>query len=214
MERNDYKITYIYFLHNGDNIPFYVGKSNNPMKFRWNRHRKTYGENTYLEIIDEVDSKYWKYWERFWIQQIEQWGFILLNLNRNGGGGCEYLTEHTKNKISTSKKGHACYSNPGRGEKISKSRKGCDGWMKDKKFSEEHKIKLGLAKKGKKYTSKPYLKYDLNFNLLKSYPNAISAALDLNISYNTFISTLCINKHFPKRMISGMIKYKNYLWKY
>jgi len=62
--------------------------------------------------------------------------------------------------------------------------------------------------------SKPYLKYDMDEQLIKIYPDALSASLDMNILYHTFISTLCINKHYPKRVINGMVKYKNYLWKF
>jgi hypothetical protein len=175
---------------------------------------KKYGEDTQLEVLDEVNKQEWKYWEGFWIQQITQWGFNLINLNKNGGGGCEYMTESTKQKISQTKKGHECYKNPKRGENISKSRKGCDGWMKGKKFSEEHKIKLSLSQKGKPHKPKPYSKYDLNGNLIKTYPNALSASLDMGILYSTFISTLCSNRHYPKRIVNGMIKYKKYLWKF
>jgi hypothetical protein len=207
-------VTFIYYLHRGDNIPFYIGKSNNPKKFRNRRHIRKYGENTQLEILDEVNKQEWKYWEGFWIQQITQWGFSLENLNKNGGGGCEYMTELTRQKISQTKKGHECYKKPERGEKISEARKGCEGWMKGKKFSTEHKSKLSFSQKGKKHKSKPYLKYDMDEQLIKIYPDALSASLDMNILYHTFISTLCINKHYPKRVINGMVKYKNYLWKF
>jgi hypothetical protein len=207
-------VTFIYYLHRGDNIPFYVGKSNNPIKFRNRRHIKKYGKDTQLEILDEVKKQEWKYWERFWIYQITQWGFSLVNLNKNGGGGCEYMTELTRQKISQTKKGHECYKKLERGEKISQARKGCEGWMKGKKFSTEHKSKLSLSKKGKPQKSKQCLKYDLNHNLLQTYPNARSAALDMDIPYPSFLSALYANKHYPKRVINGMVKYKNYLWKF
>lgn len=90
-----YSITYIYLLHNGDNIPFYIGKSINVRLHRSYQHKKTFGKNTVLEIIDEVPTDEWLFWERFWIEQIKQWGFKLKNKN-NGGGGSTILSESVK----------------------------------------------------------------------------------------------------------------------
>ena len=88
-------ITYIYFLHKGDNIPFYIGKSVNIKLHRSYQHKYTYGNDTVLEILDEVPTSEWLFWERFWIEQIKQWGFKLENKN-NGGGGSIILSEKIK----------------------------------------------------------------------------------------------------------------------
>jgi hypothetical protein len=95
-----YETTYIYYLHKGDNIPFYVGKSINVKLHRSYQHKKRFGKDTIIEILDEVDTKNWKFWECYWIEQFKQWGFNLLNKN-NGGNGCTTLPEksrHIKSK--------------------------------------------------------------------------------------------------------------------
>lgn len=117
-------ITYIYYLHKGDNVPFYVGKSNNPNTQRIHKHKLTFGEETCLEILDEVLLGEWKVWEIYWISQFKQWGFILKNKNKGGNGinGYELLGKthkaETINKMRLSKvgkpsnrKGKACSDN-------------------------------------------------------------------------------------------------------
>jgi hypothetical protein len=89
------KLTYIYYLHKGDNIPFYVGKSVNKSLHRSYQHKKTYGEDTILELLDIVETENWLFWESYWIEQFKQWGFILKNKN-NGGGGSVNLSEQIK----------------------------------------------------------------------------------------------------------------------
>jgi len=103
-------ITYIYYLHKGDNVPFYVGKSNNP-KQRFHIHKRTFGVGTELGILDEVLRVEWKFWEIYWIEQFKQWGFVLKNKNKGGNGinGFELLgkahTFNTKHKMSLAKIG-------------------------------------------------------------------------------------------------------------
>ena len=90
-----YPVTYIYFLHNGDNVPFYVGKSINVKLHRSYQHKKTFGKNTMLEIIDKVPTDEWLFWESYWIEQFKSWGFKLKNKN-NGGGGSITLSDEVK----------------------------------------------------------------------------------------------------------------------
>jgi len=95
---------HIYFLHNGDNIPFYVGKTNNVRTRQTNHRGKKKNQNIKLEILDEVREDEWKFWECYWIEQFKQWGFKLENGNKGGGG----VTNHTlqsKLKFSQSLKG-------------------------------------------------------------------------------------------------------------
>lgn len=68
-----------------NNIPFYVGKSSNPLH-RIGNHKKKFGIDITLEVIDEVEENEWKFWEKHWIEQFKAWGFKLENKN-NGGGG-------------------------------------------------------------------------------------------------------------------------------
>ena len=90
---------YIYFLHKGNNIPFYVGKTKD-IKVRQTNHRnKKNDQSIKLEVLDEVQENEWKYWECYWIEQFKQWGFDLKNGNRGGGG----VTQHSlKSKLKTS----------------------------------------------------------------------------------------------------------------
>ena len=47
------KLTYIYYLHKGDDIPFYIGKSVNVKLHRSYQHKKRFGKDTIIEIIDK-----------------------------------------------------------------------------------------------------------------------------------------------------------------
>lgn len=96
--------TYIYFLHKGDNIPFYIGKSVNNNLTRSYQHKQTYGKNTILEVIDIVDTNEWKFWEKYWISQFKSWGFILLNKNNGGGGPIKYSDYSKKLKSDIMKR--------------------------------------------------------------------------------------------------------------
>lgn len=130
------KITHIYYLHRGDNIPFYIGKSNTPKKQRLYRHKKKFGEDIQIEILDSIPFNEWKFWERYWISQLKGWGYLLENKNKGGGGinGFELLgkkhSEKTKQLMSSIKKGKPS------------NRKG-------QPCSEEHKQKLSIVMKSK-----------------------------------------------------------------
>jgi hypothetical protein len=106
-------IIYIYFLHNNDNVPFYVGKTNNIIKRKLN-HKQKFGINVCLEIIDEIHSNEWKFWEKHYISLYKSWGFNLLNKNK-GGGGSEFFPEDAKLKLSRLFKGRIC---PNKGKKF------------------------------------------------------------------------------------------------
>ena len=81
----------------------YVGKTTN-LKKRLNRHlneskgstsshKKAWiksllkkGVEPKIEIIDEVLSGEWKFWEKYWIEQMKAWGFRLTNETAGGDG--------------------------------------------------------------------------------------------------------------------------------
>ena len=90
----------IYYLHKGDNIPFYIGKTNDPQG-RLRQHRFKMGE-VKLEVISEV--KDWKRWERYYIKKYTNLGYNLINKNE-GGGGATFFTQKQKDNISKAKKG-------------------------------------------------------------------------------------------------------------
>ena len=99
-------ITFIYYLHRGDNIPFYVGKTVNrysrELEHKW---KNKGGCKPEFVIIDEVPTNEWKFWEKYWISQFKQWGFVLENKN-NGGGGLVSRTKESLKKQSQSLMGH------------------------------------------------------------------------------------------------------------
>lgn len=155
-------LIYIYFLHKNDNIPFYVGKTNNTIKRRLN-HKQHFGFDVCLEIIDEIPSDEWKFWEKHYISLFKSWGFKLNNINNGGGGpkGGYFLTQETKNKIG---KANSKPKPKEFGEKISKQRKG--NW----KIS-EYQIQAGILAK-----NKSTLQFDKQGNFIKEHVSSKKAA--------------------------------------
>jgi hypothetical protein len=112
----------------------------------------------------------------------------------------------TKQKISQSKKGHECYNNPQRGEKISLALKG---------KKRNHKVIKGKEKKGKKQEekfktlqtlkhSKPILQYDLDENFIREW-DSIKQASDI----------LKINRENIGSVLRNITKTAgNFKWKY
>lgn len=86
-----------------ENTPLYIGKTKNSLNLRQKQHQKKFNFNINLIELDKVGEKDWKFWECYWINQFKQWGFILLNKNK-GGGGPEYHTEESKLKMSLTPK--------------------------------------------------------------------------------------------------------------
>ena len=170
-------MTKIYILER-DGIPFYVGKAKDVTRRKYS-HRKTYGLDIKLYIIDEVED--WKFWESYWIEQFKQWGFKLENKN-NGGGGPSNYTEEQKQKMRKPRPGsgekisktlkernHSQYYTEEVKNKISKNNKG-----KPKPFSEEHTKNMGIAKREH---AKPVLQCDLKGNIIKEWESKGQAAL-------------------------------------
>jgi hypothetical protein len=79
-------ITYIYELSKSG-IPFYIGKTISPV-VRKHYHKLAYGNDINFIIIDQIDGDKtkWKPLEMYWINQYQQWGFVLKNKNGGGGG--------------------------------------------------------------------------------------------------------------------------------
>ena len=164
--------TKIYYLHLGDNVPFYVGKTKNEY-YRLANHKKTFGDNIHMKIISEVLN--WRKWEKYYIEKFKNQGYSLQNKN-NGGGGPEEWTKESIQKIK---------SHPTRGKKISKSNKGKSKSHKGKPFTEEHKQKIKKTReflKTRKNTwqSIPVIQYDLKGNFIKEWYSQIEATKYLN----------------------------------
>ena len=133
-----YNKTYIYCLEK-DNIPFYIGKACNVVN-RLSSHRKTYGIDVILYIIDECNNSKneWKFWECYWIQQFKQWGFELTNQNNGGGGPTQWTKELINSEFNQNRK-----------LKISENNKGKTR-NKGKKRSQEFKDNISKLNSGRK----------------------------------------------------------------
>ena len=116
--------TYIYTLSDNSGIR-YVGKSDNPeirltkhlkeckmkrtRKEKWIFSLKESGGIPILEILDEIDSKEWSFFESYWISQLKSWGFNLVNGTSGGEGSDGFRgkkhSEESRNKMSERLKG-------------------------------------------------------------------------------------------------------------
>ena len=192
--------TIIYYLHRGDKIPFYDGKTKNLPNKRKKEHQKRLNDSSIiLEVIDSVDD--WRYWEKHYITLFKNLGHSLINQN-SGGGGPEIVKESTKQKISQANKG-TIHPIEGR---ISASNK-----LKGRKLPPEQVEKIRLAKTGKpnhkkgkpdgpkpgvseahkgrtspnKGKGNPVALYTTTGTYIQTYPNYTILALDLNINPET-----------------------------
>jgi len=155
--------TYIYYLSRKDDIPFYIGKTKNPINIRLNSHNCVKEKGLKINVIDEVNSSEWKFWEKYYISLFKSWGFNLENKNEGGNGpsGGYNLSEETKNKIglANSKPKPKDF-----GEKLSNQRK--NNWT-----IPQHQIEAGIKAK-----NKPTIQYDLNGNFIKEHESSKHAA--------------------------------------
>ena len=153
----------IYLVENcyGDSNKVYVGKTDTTAKYR---HKKTYGKDIDYNVIDTVDVKDWKYWEKYWIAQHRQWGFELMNKNEGGGGPT--VGSRSKESIKSFKLKRKGWNRKGTPQpqsffdamvgrkttdetkqKISIANKGNTPYMKGKIHKEETKQKMSMAHK-------------------------------------------------------------------
>lgn len=144
-----------------DNIPFYIGKTIQKLDKRLLNHKKRLNNyNIDIFEIDIVEDSDWKFWEEYYILLFKSWNFTLDNKN-NGGGGVERHSVESKQKISSKLKG--------------------------KKRTKETKQKISESMLGKNtwstggHTSKPIHQFDLNNNLIKTYPSVAEATRQTNI---------------------------------
>jgi hypothetical protein len=180
-------VTKIYLITNIDNNPnkVYIGKTKN--NSREKDHKFKFGPQITFDYIDEIhslDRKDWTPLEIYWIEQFRQWGFIIMNPNKKGGGGPEYHTDSTKQKISKSLSGRKYLKSTL--QKMSKSHKG-------KQISWIDKIR------------KPVLQFDKQGNFIKEWESSKSAAIEMYGYYNDNIGSCCRGKQ---------ILAKGFIWKW
>lgn len=175
-------IRFIYILTE-NNIPIYVGKSKNP-KQREHFHKRKY-PNSILEIIDEIPTNEWKFWERHYIWLYRSWGFNINNKKCHGGNGADILSNEHKRKISEGLK--KAYAKKPRSKefynklstinkkfkhtleskkKLSEASKGNTSHL-GFKHSEESKRKMAEANKGKIVSDETRLKLSITGKGLK-----------------------------------------------
>lgn len=193
----------IYYLHKGDNTPFYVGYTKSP-KTRLNSHRQTYGIEIEMEEIDECLNKEKKQIESLWIGLFKSWGFDLLNKNKGGGGPLGW-SEETKAKYKKWRKD----KKPMLGKKqslitIERKSKALKGRSKPDGFGDMmREVRLGVPKpegfgdkiskatKGRPSKKiKIVVQKDLNDNIIAKYNGIDEAGVKTNSNPST-ISKVC-----------------------
>lgn len=92
-------MTYIYTLSDENGDIRYVGKSNRPYlrlkdHLKISKNKKSHKDKWIQSltkppsvlILDEIEDKDWVFWEIYWIGQLRQWGFNLVNGTYGGEG--------------------------------------------------------------------------------------------------------------------------------
>jgi hypothetical protein len=131
---------FIYCLLDENEIPFYVGKTKNPLKTRESQHQRRMQKNLSILELDIVDECDWKFWECYWIEQFKYWGICLSNKNV-GGGGPSFHSESTKTKMKNT-------PHPGTSNKLKNvKRPDVSNRLKNTKLSDETCQKISKAKK-------------------------------------------------------------------
>ena len=175
--------TIIYYLHNGDNKPFYIGKTNN-ITARLKNHRNTY-ENAELKVISEVID--WRRWEKYYIKKYRNLGYQLLNINE-GGGGPLVTSEETKAKISKALTGRKVSKSTRKkmslvriGKPLKQSMPANHGELisKAKKGVPNPKLREAIIGKPKVKKSWKVLVYSLEDVYIGEYESALLCAKDL-----------------------------------
>ena len=202
---------FIYYLHKGDDIPFYIGKTNNPTN-RKNGHKYKLKQDIELVVIDEAIGEEWRQLEELYIYLFRSWGFILTN-GFKGGGGASYWTDEQKhnpirrNKLSKPKP-------KGFGDKIKNNRDHKAAGQKAAISNQKHYIigsdrnqKISQKLKGRKvdWTGDSIFQLDLNNNIIKEWPSIRQAGLELA---NTNGETI------RKSLIGRQKTTYGYKWKY
>ena len=194
--------TYIYTLSNPLNGQIkYVGKTDNIEKrylshLSKSKNKKTYKDcwiysllseniNPLIEIIDVVPKSEWQFWEKYWISQLESWGFNLTNSTEGGDGGM--VTKEVILKLSVKNKGdkNPMYGKSCRDIWVERygEEKATEMWenkykkMRGKKISESVKSKISETKKNKNYRHSDEVRKKIGKLSKKMWDNKIDRSL-------------------------------------
>lgn len=88
----------IYGLQRPDRDIFYVGKTKEPAR-RLKEHRKRFGREIELIILEVVPLSEWRYAEHAWIQEFRDAGLMIAN-RTEGGDGIEVMSSEQRADIS------------------------------------------------------------------------------------------------------------------
>jgi len=164
----------------------YVGKANNltqryrahlnrarkhqTHKKNWLKQLKKEGLKPIIEIIDVVPVDDWRYWERYWITQMRQWGFNLVN-HTDGGDGCTFGNQ------TSFKKGHKSWLGKTHSEETKK------------KISDNNWNKGRLA-----FNRRKVVQMDLDDNIIKVWDSLSDAEVGTDF-LKAKISACCRGKN-------------------
>ena len=233
-------LTKIYYLSLENDVPFYVGKTINSLNKRLNQHKKIFGKDILIFLIEEIPTNEWKIREKFWIEQFKIWDFNLDNKNIGGGGSTRWTEEQKCNPLRKERLSEAL-----KGKNIGK-----ECWLKGKNHTESSKQKMSMSREGKKDTpetkkkksesakgkiktqnhrtnlsqsaSKSFgrkvLQKDLEGNIIKEWGTGKQASIELNLNY-TAINNCCRNnaKNISRQRDKDKLgKYtsQSYIWEY
>jgi hypothetical protein len=154
-------ITHIYFIHNGDGVPLYVGKTVN-LENRLKLHKHQKSHFTHIELIESIPSNEWKFWEEFYIDLFYSWGFRLENKTRSGRG-CGARPCKWGDKISKAMKGKKPNWNDKNEIELRRQRQLGKQYTLGYKYTQEQKDKCVDGKR------RIYHQYDIRGTLIKEW---------------------------------------------
>ena len=101
-------------------------------KWNWIQQLKREGLRPIIEVIDVVPIEEWQYWETYWINQMKQWGFDLVNYT-SGGDGCTFENQ------TSFKRGHKSWLGKNHSEET-KKKISENNWHKGKPALNRRKV--------------------------------------------------------------------------
>jgi len=187
----------------------YVGKTTN-IKKRFNKHLNESRKSTTshkkawiksllkknlkpeMEIIDVVNNDEWKFWERYWIEQMIAWGFKLTNETIGGDGVNKGTVPWNKGVFGVMKPNKTTFK---KGNEIGKETR----IKKGQRFGKKTEFKKGE----KPHNKTKLLQFDLDGKFLREFESFKEAAEYIGVGQPA-LSQCFIRKTY---------KCKGYKWK-
>ncbi len=187
----------------------YVGKTTN-LKKRLNRHLNESKKSTsshkkawikgllkkglepQIQIIDEVKGDEWRFWEKYWIEQMKSWEFNLTNETDGGDGVDKGSTPWNKGTIGIVKPNKTTFK---KGNEIGKRTR----IKKNQRLSPKTEFKKG----SKPLNSIKLHQFDLEGNFINEFDSFHEAAKHIGVGQPA-LSQCFIRKTY---------KCKGFLWK-